>query len=207
MPLHPALEDRDEVLPVHLDGGGRLTQMPLVDDVFRAREAGVHWRIGGTVDRAAGDTVGMDDIFGSFLGLPLHPLVVHGVVVLLPLTALLTVLVAFVRRWQGGVWWVVAANAVVTVTAFVAKESGRRLEAALDVQSDAIDEHTELGEVLPLFAVGVLTSSVVVALLRGRSRLRWVAVALAAVAGAAAVTWTALTGHSGSAAVWDGIMP
>lgn len=147
------------------------------------------------------------DLFGSVAGLPLHPLVVHGVVVLLPLMAVLTVLVAVVRRWKGGAWFVVAANAVVAVMAFVAKESGERLEDALPFDSDAIERHTELGDVLPLFAVGVLVASVVVALLRGRTRLRWLGVALAAVAGAAAITWTVLTGHSGSAAVWEGIVP
>lgn len=41
---------------------------------------------------------GMDDasIFGAVAGLPLHPLVVHGVVVLLPLMSLVTVLAASV---------------------------------------------------------------------------------------------------------------
>lgn len=148
----------------------------------------------------------MEDIFGSIAGLPLHPLVVHGVVVLLPLMAVLTVLVALVRRWSGGAWFVVGANAVVAVMAFVAKESGEKLEGAIP-ESDAIEKHAELGDALPLFAVGVLVASVVVALLRGRSRLRWVGVVLAVLAGAAAITWTVLTAHSGSVAVWDGILP
>ncbi len=148
----------------------------------------------------------MEDLFGSIAGLPLHPLVVHGVVVLLPLMAVLTVLVAVVRRWKAGSWFVVAANAVVTVMAFVAKESGERLEGAIP-ESDAIEKHAELGDVLPLFAVGVLAASVAVGLLRGRSQLRWLGVALTVLAGAAAITWTVLTGHSGSAAVWDGIVP
>jgi len=149
----------------------------------------------------------MDDLLGSVAGLPLHPLVVHGVVVLLPLLALLTVLVAFVGRWANAAWPVVAGNVVVTVMALVARASGQKLEAALPVESDAIDRHTQLGAVLPLFALGVLVASVVVALLRGNARLRWLGVGLAVVAGAAAIVWTVLTGHSGSVAVWDGIMP
>ena len=149
----------------------------------------------------------MDDLFGSIAGLPLHPLVVHGVVVLLPLLAVVTVLVTFVRRWRGAAWLVVAANAVVTVMALVAKESGERLEDALPVESEAIERHAELGDVLPLFALGLLVASVVAALLRSNARLRWVGIALVVVAGAAAITWTVLTGHSGSAAVWEGITP
>jgi phosphatidylglycerophosphate synthase len=147
----------------------------------------------------------MDDLFGSVAGLPLHPLVVHGVVVLLPLMALLTVAVAVLGRWSRGAWPVVAGNVVVTVMALVAKESGERLQAALPVQSEAIERHAGLGDRLPLFALGVLAASLLVALLRSSARLRWVGVAVTAVAAAAAVTWTLLTGHSGAFAVWDGI--
>ncbi len=149
----------------------------------------------------------MDDLFGSVAGLPLHPLVVHGVVVLLPLMAVVTVLVTFVSRWRGAAWFVVVANAGVAVTALVAKESGERLKDALPVESDAIDRHAELGDVLPLFALGLLVASVVAALLRSNARLRWLGIVLAVVAGAAAITWTVLTGHSGSTAVWEGITP
>lgn len=146
----------------------------------------------------------MDDLFGSIAGLPLHPLVVHGVVVLLPLTAVLTVLVAVLGRLRRAAWWVVGANAVVTVMALVAKESGERLEAALPPGNEAIERHTELGDVLPLFALGLLVASVLSALLRSNARLRWLRAALVLVAGVAAVVWTVLTGHSGSEAVWGG---
>jgi uncharacterized membrane protein len=146
----------------------------------------------------------MDDLFGSIAGLPLHPLVVHGVVVLLPLMAVLTVLVAVLGRWQRGAWWTVGGNAVVTVMALVAKESGERLEAALPPGNEAIERHTGLGDVLPLFALGLLVASVVSALLRSSARLRWVGAALVLVAGVAAIVWTVLTGHSGSEAVWGG---
>jgi uncharacterized membrane protein len=146
----------------------------------------------------------MDDLFGSIAGLPLHPLVVHGVVVLLPLMAVLTVLVAVLGRWRRGAWWTVGGNAVVTVMALVAKESGERLEAALPPGDEAIERHTELGDVLPLFALGLLVASVVSALVRSNARLRWVGAALVIAAGVAAVVWTVLTGHSGSEAVWGG---
>ena len=37
--------------------------------------------------------------FAEFAGLPLHPLAVHIVVILLPLSALAAVLAIFVSRW------------------------------------------------------------------------------------------------------------
>ena len=146
----------------------------------------------------------MDDLFGSVAGLPLHPLVVHGVVVLLPLMAVLTVLVAALARLSRGAWPVVAGNVVVTLMALVAKESGERLQASYPVQDEALQRHADLGDVLPLFALGVLLASLVVALVRSTGRLRWVGLALTVVAAAAAITWTVLTGHSGAFAVWDG---
>lgn len=147
----------------------------------------------------------MDDLLGSVVGLPLHPLVVHGVVVLLPLMAVLTVGVAVLGRWSRGAWPVVAGNVVVTLMVLVARESGRRLQAALPVQNEAIERHASLGDRLPLFALGVLAASVVVALVRSSTRMRWVGVVLTVVAAAAAITWTVLTGHSGAFAVWNGI--
>lgn len=147
----------------------------------------------------------MDDLLGSVAGLPLHPLVVHGVVVLLPLMSLLTVGVAVLDRWSRGAWPVVAGNVVVTLMVVVARESGQRLRAALPVQDDAIERHAGLGDRLPLFALGVLVASLVVALLRSSARMRWVGVVLTVAAAAAAITWTLLTGHSGAFAVWDGI--
>ena len=49
-------------------------------------------------------------LFDTLLGLPQHPLVVHAVVVLLPLTALVEIAVALQPRWNRawGVWVVVA---------------------------------------------------------------------------------------------------
>lgn len=146
----------------------------------------------------------MDDLLGSVAGLPLHPLVVHGVVVLLPLMAVLTVVVAFLGRLRHAAWWVVAGNVVVTVMALVAEESGRRLQAALPPGDEAIERHAALGDLLPLFALGLLVASVLSALLRSHARLRRLGAALVLVAGVAAVVWTVLTGHSGATAVWGG---
>ncbi len=140
-------------------------------------------------------------MFDTLLGLPIHPLVVHGVVVLLPLMALVTVLVAVRKSSRERLAWpVVAANLVVAGLAFVAKESGERLQRRLPGLD--ISAHESWGSRLPLLALGLLAASVLVALARRNQRLGPVAVILSIVAAAVAVFWTVRTGHTGAEAVW-----
>lgn len=63
-------------------------------------------------------------------GLPLHPLVIHAVVVLVPLTAIGAVLMALRPRFTKRFGVIIVIGAIVsTVSAFLAKESGRSLPA------------------------------------------------------------------------------
>lgn len=146
-------------------------------------------------------------MFDTVLGLPVHVLVVHGVVVLLPLMAVVTTVWAFTRRaprWVG--WGVVAADAAVVAMAFAARFSGDELQERLGGQVAA--EHAEMGEVLPFFALGLLFAAVLVQALRSSDvsvpdRLPAV---LTLVVAAIALFWTVRTGHSGSEAVWSSIV-
>jgi uncharacterized membrane protein len=89
-------------------------------------------------------------------GLPLHPLVVHFVVVLLPLAVLGSILTAVwpvVRRRFG--WLAVAAAAAGTALTPIATSSGEFLEGRLGT-NPGIEEHARLGDMLfwwalPLF--------------------------------------------------------
>jgi uncharacterized membrane protein len=91
-----------------------------------------------------------------FAGLPVHILVVHFVVVLLPLAALGAVVVALwpaARKRYG--WLVVAVAAVATVLVQIAADSGDNLANRVPPTPE-IDEHARLGEqllwwALPLF--------------------------------------------------------
>lgn len=97
-------------------------------------------------------------MFGTFAGLPLHPLVLHLVVVLGPLTALAAAAYAIRPVWR--VWLrgpLVALTLLTTVAAFVSKESGEALARRLgvDVEGDAdvtrpavkaILDHAEAGD-------------------------------------------------------------
>lgn len=68
-------------------------------------------------------------MFDTFNGLPVHPLVVHGLVVLLPLAILGTIAIALRPRWRTRYGFlVVAAALVATMLIPVSTSSGESLE-------------------------------------------------------------------------------
>lgn len=144
-------------------------------------------------------------------GLPVHPLVVHAVVVLLPLACVGTVAIALVPRWRGRYGMLVLATAVVaTLLLPVATSSGEALEERVGDPG----AHAALGETLIWFAlpVVVLGAALVWIDRRGRVRDRRGATrpttAVRLVAGAAVIAALATSvqvyrvGDSGARAVW-----
>lgn len=105
-------------------------------------------------------------MFDTINGLPLHPLVVHGVVVLLPLAILGTIAIALRPRWRMkyGVL-VVAAALVATILVPVSTSSGESLEKRVGDPG----EHAELGEQLLWFALALLISVTALVVLQWRS--------------------------------------
>ena len=104
-------------------------------------------------------------MFHTFNGLPLHPLVVHAIVVLLPIAAIGTIAIAFwprLRRRYG--WLVVAAGAASTVLIPVATQSGEYLER----QVGDPGTHAQLGDQLIWFAIPLLVTSAALVLLDRR---------------------------------------
>ena len=90
--------------------------------------------------------------FDTIAGLPVHPLVVHGAVVLLPLAALGVLALVLVRRWRGVFGWLTLAGlAAGAGAAIVAEESGEALAARVGMPA----EHAEWGERLPPVAVAL----------------------------------------------------
>jgi hypothetical protein len=91
-------------------------------------------------------------------GLPLHVLVVHAVVVLVPLSAVGAVVVAAWpparRRWG---WTVVVAAAVAVAAIPIATETGEGLEHNLP-RTAAVEAHTHLGDELLPYAAGMLVA-------------------------------------------------
>ncbi|HZI96459.1 MAG TPA: DUF2231 domain-containing protein [Actinomycetales bacterium] len=140
-------------------------------------------------------------MFDTIAGLPLHPLVVHAVVVGIPVMSLVTVAVAVRRPPQVWLWLVVAANTGLLAITAVAKEAGQELEDR--VGEEAVAVHSELGEKMPYFVVGLLFASLLVALVRRREGLGRLVLVVAVVAAVAAVVWVVRVGDSGSRAVWE----
>jgi hypothetical protein len=167
-------------------------------------------------------------MFDTISGLPVHALVVHAAVVLLPLMALVTIAFTVRPRWRPGLPWAILGNLVAMGTAYVAAESGGNLQTRLSVQAgqEIAAEHGDLGSVLPNFGIGLVVASVLAYLLVGRtgrarqsahgwdesgsSRARrpsavatGLAVLLVVGAGAATTYWTYRVGDSGAKAVWQ----
>ena len=145
----------------------------------------------------------------TVLGLPLHPLVVHATVVLVPLTALLVILTAVsprIRAWAGPLPLIGAVLS--TVLAPLSTSTGENLEHALP-HSDAIEKHAELGDMLIWFALGMLVVAAAQYFLPRRTTvgkgLATGLMVLGVVAGLATTVQVALIGHSGAKAVWDGV--
>lgn len=141
----------------------------------------------------------MPDLLG---GLPLHPLVVHGVVVLLPLAAIGLIITTVVTRWRGTFQWIILAGVVAgAVGAYIAKVSGDSLSAALGLPVD----HANWGNYLMLAAIAF---SAITGLwiftwhLRGWTWAKRATDVVAILAGAVVVGLTYLAGHSGAEAVW-----
>ncbi|HVQ88675.1 MAG TPA: DUF2231 domain-containing protein [Actinomycetes bacterium] len=154
----------------------------------------------------------------SVLGLPIHPLVVHAVIVLVPLAALLTIVVAVSpdrRARLGWLTWFLATAAL--GSALVARFSGLNLEQALypEVLPPLVSQHKALG-VNNIWFVIALWLAVTALLLLDYDRRRrtgisspvlpTVVAVVAILAAMAATSQVLLTAWSGTQAHWTGIV-
>ena len=143
------------------------------------------------------------------LGLPLHPLIVHLAVVMLPLAALGAIAIALRPVWSKRFGIVVVGGALVgAVTALISRSSGQEL--ALRVGAPA--EHVNYGNLLPIVAFVFFAVVTIFWLLdRGIPGNRRRPLGLKILAGivvlvsVGTILWTALTGHSGAEAVWGSV--
>ena len=151
----------------------------------------------------------------NVMGLPLHPLIVHAVVVFVPLAALGGVVVSFWRwaRDRYGVL-VLAAAAVGLGTTIVAKESGEHFYESFPAHSPAMDAHMQVASPLVYWVLGMFVGQALLmgAWFVGRKGeppsyariLHWAGVALSVVFGVISLIWTIRAGHAGATAVWGG---
>jgi hypothetical protein len=149
-------------------------------------------------------------MFDTILGLPVHALVIHVVVVLVPLAALGVIGIAVVPAWRRRFGPAVLAVTTVGLVAVpVATRSGMKLQARIHAQgvtADEIDRHKHMGQLViyPTAALWVLAVLLVYLDRRARGgRAVTVVAALAVLAAAAAAVQVTITGHLGSVAVWS----
>jgi hypothetical protein len=159
-------------------------------------------------------------VFDYIFGLPMHALVIHAVVVLVPLSALTAIVYVVRPRWRHLLRWPTALGALVSgATAFVAAESGEALQRRVGIARrdttnfDLLAEHTEWGDRAKLFCLVFMVLTLVAVWFsrppqeespRGHA-LDVLAGTLVVLASLAAVITVVLAGHAGSAVVWDGL--
>jgi uncharacterized membrane protein len=140
----------------------------------------------------------------NIFGLPLHPLVVHAAVVLIPLASLGALIVVVSSRARERFGWLTVAFAVAAAgAAITAKLSGEALAQSLGGIAPLIATHRQWGELAPWPAVALAITLPAGLLIRSRSKPTWVAAAvLSVLAAVAALILVALTGEAGARAVW-----
>ncbi len=152
----------------------------------------------------------LNDLFG----IPAHPLVVHAAVVLLPLGAIATVIVAALPKARRHYAPIALGLVLVgTIAVGLAQQSGESLEDRVN-ETELVEEHTEQGETVLPWAIAVSVVAAAVALaqpLRRRftqlpAHVVTAVLLAAAVVTATGATWTVIeVGHSGAKATWENL--
>jgi len=95
--------------------------------------------------------MGIDGLFG---GLPAHPLLVHGAVVLVPLAAIAFIATCWREPWRNAYLLPITLVGLAGgFFAFLAKETGESLSESLRHAGKAVGEHPENGDTAFLFSI------------------------------------------------------
>jgi uncharacterized membrane protein len=143
----------------------------------------------------------------TIFGLPVHPLVVHATVVIVP-TAAVCVFLAVVwprfRVWAGLLPAGLAVLAVILTP--LSTSSGENLEGSV-ARSGLVHDHAEMGGLLIWWVVPLAVLAALTWWLHRRRTtgavVRWVLPALSVVVAAGTLVQVVLIGHSGAKAAWD----
>ncbi len=146
----------------------------------------------------------------DFYGLPLHPLIVHATVVIIPLAAVTVLLSALWRRFRVWAGWLPAGLSLIgLILVPLSTSTGETLERHV-ARSKLLEEHTHLADGLLPWMIGLTVFALVgYAIHRrdahGQTTRKLLSVAVAALAVVAVVGTTvqvARIGHSGAKAAW-----
>jgi hypothetical protein len=156
------------------------------------------------------------DVLTTIFGLPVHPLIVHATVVVVPSAALAVALYALwprFRQWLG--WGVLALPMLALILVPLTTQSGESLEHLLG-HSALIERHVELADGLLPWVIALLVGAAGLYLWRpGVARItgtwtmpRWLLGVIVVIALGAAVgtlVEAVLIGHSGATAAWSSV--
>ena len=149
----------------------------------------------------------------NVFGLPVHPLIVHAAVVVVPAGAVAVALAAVWPRFRHWFSWGTPAAALAAVILVpLTTSSGESLEHQLP-RTALIESHARLADGLLPWVIGLTVLAVVGWWMHGlagqfgprRPLARWIPVLVTVLAVAAAVgtlVEVVLIGHSGAAAAW-----
>lgn len=147
-------------------------------------------------------------LFDTVGGLPMHPLVVHFAVVLLPLSALGLIAIIIKSSWRKTFGPVVLVGLLIgAIAAYVAKESGESLAKSVGLPV----QHADYGK-WTLIVAGLLFLVALAWFLVSRKETRQsgLSLILATASVVLAIIATVLTivvGHTGAEAAWAGRIP
>jgi uncharacterized membrane protein len=165
----------------------------------------------------------------TIAGLPIHPLIVHATVVIVPAAALAVALAALVprfRRWAGILPLVLSALAVILTP--LSTQSGESLEERVG-ESDLIETHSQLGEGLKYWVVLLFVGAALLYWVDRRAKrsardaevggpggaatpstgqrvLAIVAIVVSLVAALGTTVQVVRIGHSGAQAAWSDVV-
>lgn len=162
-------------------------------------------------------------MFDTIFGLPVHALVVHATVVVVPAAALAVGLAAVLprfRRWAGVLPLALSIFAVVLTP--ISTESGEALEERVG-ESDLVEIHSALGEGLKYWVLLLLVGAALlywvdwtakraeraggaIAATTGRRVLVVAAIVVALIASLGTTVQVARIGHSGATAAWSAVV-
>ncbi len=150
------------------------------------------------------------DLFDGILGLPLHPLVVHVVVVVLPVSAFVLILLIVIPRLRARFATVTVIGVLVgSAATLVAKESGEALER--HVGDPGV--HAQYGDWATISAGVLVVVTLVWYVLQrlagtpgARRALLNLVGAVTVLAAATSIGLVVLVGHSGAERVWNGTL-
>jgi hypothetical protein len=150
-------------------------------------------------------------------GLPLHPLIVHAVVILGPLAGLTGLAYALVSTWRWLLRWpLVALAIIVAATALVAVAAGDSLLDSRPELAPLVEDHADWGGLLRIWALAFVVDALLAAWALGgpsalasgrgaqesKGTLGWIAMVLLVAGSIGLMVLVFLTGDSGARAVW-----